>query len=469
MDLPFYLDEQLHTHQAIELLNGGELTYQRSFLPVTFPVLLSFKFFGISWLKARLPMIFLNVLSVFPLYLLFNKVNKWLAFAAVGLFLINPWAIAVSRNVREYAVLPLFFYTAALLVYRLGDKQENKKVTFIFAAILAAYLIIFDTRGFLILSLTFYFLGTFFYLIRWKRSGESYIKILSFGGVFVAAFLWLIIRIYNSQKASDLTGNLPIINFNPIFLTSVTQSAEQHSYSLPFFGWILIAIVLINLRSLTKTDLNPAEKIKQLFSANYLLIFIFLSFIIGANGFPVRTRYGIILEILSIPIWISFFHDLFLFLRRKGTPLGVNVFIFLVLAATFFNFRGLNQVYTYKGGPSFSITGINHFRNKEAYEYLNRKLKPGDTVMMDRFYFNNEMYGYQWPEYEWIRANQYLTDNTKSIGEQMPNIEEGWVVLYPEAMADTFGFELGAFESEDYRFKYHGKFGDTYIWHWTKP
>ena len=82
-DLPFYADEQLHTHQALDLLRGQPLSYTRSFIPVTAPVFLSFWLLGVSWLKARLPMILLNALGVIPLYFLGKKVSTTTAWAAV--------------------------------------------------------------------------------------------------------------------------------------------------------------------------------------------------------------------------------------------------------------------------------------------------------------------------------------------------------------------------------------------------
>jgi len=40
----------------------------------------------------------------------------------VLLYVFSPWIIAVSRNVREYAVVPLFFYLdcSGIVIYWIG-------------------------------------------------------------------------------------------------------------------------------------------------------------------------------------------------------------------------------------------------------------------------------------------------------------------------------------------------------------
>ena len=114
---PPYVDEYIHTHTAFGVMSGLPMTWNRAFLSVTVPVLLSYKLFGITLWAARFPMVVFNMLAIFPLYFLGKKVNKTVGFISVFLFTLNPWIIAASRTVREYAVIPLYFFLSCSIPF----------------------------------------------------------------------------------------------------------------------------------------------------------------------------------------------------------------------------------------------------------------------------------------------------------------------------------------------------------------
>jgi predicted membrane-bound mannosyltransferase len=118
---PAYVDEYLHMSTAIGIIKGNPVEYFRAFLTVSLPVYLSYRIFGISLWAGRLPMVLINMLAIFPLYLLGRKINKGVGYLSVLLFMFSPWIIADSRTVRDYAVVPLFFYLAAVLLIDLLD------------------------------------------------------------------------------------------------------------------------------------------------------------------------------------------------------------------------------------------------------------------------------------------------------------------------------------------------------------
>jgi len=118
---PPFVDEYAQIHTAIAIYLGQPVDYTRSFLTVSLPVYLSYRIFGMSLWAGRLPMVLINMMAIFPLYFLVKKINKGAAYISVLLYVFSPWIIAVSRNVREYAVVPLFFYLDALVLIDLLD------------------------------------------------------------------------------------------------------------------------------------------------------------------------------------------------------------------------------------------------------------------------------------------------------------------------------------------------------------
>jgi len=320
----------------------------------------------------------------------------------------------------------------------------------------------------LIFSLVFYFVAFGILVTRPPSEDKKPIRKRLWLSAALLLLVGLAWRIFLAQKQADVGSAPPTLMFDPKYLDAFTRSASNHVYWLPAFGWILLAVILLHCRYWFSKTLNESQFIKLLFASAFVLTFVFLSMVLGSNGFSLRLRYGLILEALSIPIWAMLIFEVHTALRSKWkTKLG-SVVIGAVLAGMFLNIGGLSAIYQYHGGLASSIDGANHFRNRKAYDYLTRKLKPGDVVMMDRFYYNNEMYGYQWPEIQWLNANQTLTDKSNSIGEQMPDIDHGWVVLYPEAFMTNYGFVSDDFDSGPFHFEYHGKFDETFIWEWTK-
>ena len=125
---PPYVDEYIHTHTAFGVISGLPMTWNRAFLPVTLPVIISYRLFGVNLWAARLPMVVFNMLAIFPLYFIGKKVNKNIGFISIFLFTLNPWIIAASRTVREYAVIPLYFFLSAVFLLDLIEWEGmNRK------------------------------------------------------------------------------------------------------------------------------------------------------------------------------------------------------------------------------------------------------------------------------------------------------------------------------------------------------
>ena len=116
-----YTDEYLHIIAAMEIMKSGHTDYTRCYF-LTYITYIMFKFLGQDLFIARLPSVLFGVLTIIPLYLLASKISRPIGLASAFLWASSPWAIGVSRTVREYAVFPFFLL---IFLYILVDLSER--------------------------------------------------------------------------------------------------------------------------------------------------------------------------------------------------------------------------------------------------------------------------------------------------------------------------------------------------------
>jgi hypothetical protein len=182
---PPYVDEYIHTNWAFLVYSGQPAEWGRAFLTVNLPVYLSYLTFGVNLWAGRFPMVLINMLSIFPLYVLGSRINRQIGLICVALFTLSPWVIASSRTVRDYAVVPLIFYTAAVLLLalleweglRLGGYIQKNKYRILLAAGILVYTVI-DKTSILRIVLGVYGIFGVLALIKiFKKNISAYYKI----------------------------------------------------------------------------------------------------------------------------------------------------------------------------------------------------------------------------------------------------------------------------------------------------
>jgi hypothetical protein len=120
-----YTDEYIHliyaqsinAHGSPNVYIDGAFNepYLRGYF-LTYLVSIIFSVFGESLLNARLPGIIISTLTIIPMYFIGKKIaNKHVGLITAALWAFLPWAIMISRNVREYAYFPLFYALIFLL------------------------------------------------------------------------------------------------------------------------------------------------------------------------------------------------------------------------------------------------------------------------------------------------------------------------------------------------------------------
>lgn len=474
---PPYSDEDNHTHVALQLLNGIPVTYFRSYLLVTLPVFLSFKLLGVSMFAARLPMVLLNMLAIFPLFRLGKKVNTSVGLLAVFLFVTSPWLIATARTVREYAVLPTLLFLSANALLNLLDLDHEdlwrsikaKTPDLIVAAGTLVYIVLIDPRSFYFIALINYFLFFLYFALdvfRNKRSKKLMAAIAGVTVLAIAGALYVVRRIAAVEKVQN---NLHLA-YQKIFLNSLFQNPDQNWYRLPVLGAVLLVLfVLLFAKALTQLS-ERSKRVEAFMYAGFGIIVLLLSFIFFASDFPVRVRYGVLMIYFMVPCVALVLFSLFRLIQLVVQRPLLQVVIFAALVCVFFvNYGSFGIIYNYHGGAGFPITGNNHFVGMPAYEYLSDKFAPGEALLSNAFYYYDEMNGNKLHQPVRLHFNNLVKEEGKSVAQVVSPYQSGWVALFPDAYPQDYGLQLGDLTLGGKNFSYHGQVGDVYLWHWTTP
>lgn len=140
-----YFDESHHLLAGKHLLESGVTDYTRALI-VSWSVALfywigspssfnEYLFFG------RVPGAIFGALTAVPLYFLAKRISKPVAIISAVLWATSPWAIAVSRNIREYAYYPFLILIVVLVFIKLMEllvdfQRENLKKILVYALLI---------------------------------------------------------------------------------------------------------------------------------------------------------------------------------------------------------------------------------------------------------------------------------------------------------------------------------------------
>jgi hypothetical protein len=466
---PPYYDEYNHMRAAVELYEGVRSTYNRAFLTVTMPVYLSYLVFGISLLSSRLPMVIINMLAIFPLFMLGKKLNRTVGYISVALFVFSPWVIAVSRTVREYAVMPVIFFLAATYLLDLLDWENCSFKEFmlthifkiVFLSLLLGY-IFFDSYSILKVVLIPYVIIGGLAIIKFiKQNPFGRRRILVF--VVVAATIAILIPLAGFTQRH--LGYGVFINFvGDRYWKTLTQSEIHQWYFLPQIGYFIIfSVGYLFLRMLFSKH-NKKNFIVLFCYLNFVAILIFLTCFFP-SGITRRIRYGILIAYWYIPV-VAIALYLIYRLGKKYLPRNIHLIISIILMVLFTNTKGIWTVMSFQGGSKLKITGEMHYSVQPALEFLSNRLTSEDVLLTDILHIYNAISGNKLHPDEIIfsldRAFAQQSDGF-SVIEKYP---QGWVAASSNNTIKRINLPYEDFVYEDKQALFYGMQGDIYIWQW---
>lgn len=465
-----YRDEYTHLLAAKAVVGGTPVgaVYQRGLLIVTLPVTIFFRIFGAELWSARLPGVIFNSLAIIPLYLATKKINRPIALLSCALYATSPWIIAVSRNVREYAYYPFYFYWiiyGMVAFLELVPRDFNlagdlRKISLLKAGALGLvltlpviYALVIDPTSTFKLILISY--GVFFLLLLSKFDLTSRVNI-RFLAVMATGFL-----IGGYILASRQTSILSLPNFDDYSIRYFFPNPPQQWYFdrltiMAFFA--LIAAIFMG--AVFFRDNVMVAVFVILYIAFMLFFTLFFDrYIRPRYIYAAQLWYVVVMAIGLYGIWSG----LQLFIRKKPARIlaalllvGLTFNVPQVLLSTFYNAQG-----------DMPITEEIHYNVVPAYLFLLDKAESRDVLISTDYRSYVLWMGV--PKFQETYSYSYKIerprDNVLSVVERY---NSGWIVLDTRSysISDPRPLPKNSFIVGDKRIEYLGLFSDQYIWRW---
>jgi hypothetical protein len=471
---PPYVDEYFHTQAASALIRGEPVAWGRAYLTVSLPVYLSYRVFGTSLWASRLPIILLNMLSIFPLYALGKKINKCVGYIGVILFAFSPWVIAASRTVRDYAVVPLIFYLSGALLVDLLDwdglsfKQFllKQKYRLLVVSLILGYTL-YDNRSILQTIIAVY--GIFGMLAALKVLKQSPLRWLKVSVLCLSGVLVLIMAARMGKISRYLNNGTLVYEVAPRYWLSLVHSEIRQWYFFKELGYVILVIgCLLAFRAvfLRYSKRDFAGLFCFLVFVGYL---VYLTFFIASPNITVRARYGVLMEYWYLMVVAIFLYVLFRLVRWvfKKNILVVLVFV-LIIAGLFTNYQAVWYVLSYRGGGTFLITGEKHYLVETACDFLATRLTNKDVLLTDFLDKYDEISKQLLHPLETIPFHPSIPNQEMVALSAIDKYPQGWVAVIANPLLWDFGLQATDFVYDGKYVKYYGELGEVYLWQWSE-
>lgn len=465
-----YTDEYIHLIAAKSLLETGSTDYTRAYF-LTYIVYLLFKIFDPNLFVARLPGVFFGAITVVPIYLLIKSVSKKPAIISSWLWTISPWAIGVSRNIREYPIFLFFiiFYLIFLIYYVTRViKIINSEIKITVKEAPLVFIL------FLPIIYAFYFdpLSSFKQVLLIVLSVGLYAiymlnKIKSLVIKKYIFYIDIIIAIFGVFLLFQLK-NIGFIYLKPqfnmywlrIFFDPNVGSPMNWYYNMQLSPIFILFIILLGIFYVISTK-----------NKNIIGILMVLIFLVGIYFFTfhfdryTRPRYSFYL----LPFFI-FLIGFGIFSIYKLTPnLKFKNIVLAVSILLLFNPVNAYLAITYDKHGYVPMTNENHDDITALIEVYNDNIKKDDVVITSipsilEWYFDrpmNDTNTYYW---------DYKSDDRfKKISNVVSKNKNGWIILdWRRNGRWTEGLPRNDFEIEKgQKIKYVGNYRGVDIYRWN--
>lgn len=462
------VDEYYHLIAARRIMEGAALNsvYQRSLWIVTLPVSVAFRLFGDKLWVARLVGAVVNVLAIFPLYLLTRKINRPVAVLSVFLYATSPWIIAFARIVREYAYYPFIFFWVIYGMIRFleifpdhfifrRDWRFMLKPRLAFPGLVLLILPLYPefldhSSTFKVILIAYVVFAAF--VVRkfdWKDKYNRWLLALLLAGVLSYAYIWF------AGGQHRLVSVLPEFHILPI---EYFFSNPQQQWYFDRLGIVPgICFVAALLICFTVRRVNFIALFVLTLYGCFLGFFVFFSKIFYHTRHLITTQlwFIILVAIGLYAVWRSGYELLFL----KGNLVRVLSAVLLGLLA--FNGRQV-LLPAISVNPNMVISGDYHHDLSLVNTYMLEHVRTGDALV-------STVYGLytSWQEQPKFQAMYRFSSQTSqtelySFVDRYPS---GWIVI-DQIRLDKATAAVSDLPKEE-GVRYVGKFGDENVWYWN--
>ncbi len=460
------VDEYYHLIAARQLVEGASLgsVYSRALWMVTLPVSLAFRVFGYQLWAARLVGALVNVLAIWPLYLLARRINRPVAMLAVLLYATSPWITTFARLAREYAYYPVFAYAIILGMVSLVERipQEfvvlrdwrnvvRRGTVLIGAALLLPpiFAFVIDPLSTFRVMMIAYVVFAAFLLARFNWRDRRNLPVVTLiAAVVLAAGYAAYLRDTARIVAEPWVNPVPGQYFFP--------DPPQQWY----YGRLVILAAIAILAAVSSSVLVRRVNIIPLFVlclfAVYLAFFTFLS----KTFFHTR-------HLTTTELWYSvllafglYFGWRVLQVIRPWGSRGAGIAIGAVLVLSLAN-PGQILLPVTSTSPDNPISEDYLHDLSAVQAYLVGRVQPSDVLISTVYTLYNS-----WVEKPHFAATYRITTETprEEILSLMDQHASGWIVIDQIRLnMSTLGPRAFAGNPD---VEYIGLFGDQNVWHW---
>lgn len=472
---PPYVDEYITTHHNFGLLNGSPLEWERAFPTVGLPVLLSFKIFGINLWAARFPMVIINMAAIIPLFFLGKKLNRDVGSISVALYTINPWIIAVSRTVREYAVLPLYYFITAIFLIDLLEWEETtvrsylkKNAWKMLILLLILVNAVYDQQS--IIKIVIINFGVFGVLVLLKMLKSKTPALIKIAGLSASVILFVLLVVVSDLSKRLFEDGKIILVAEDRYWRLLFIDPDQHWFSvIPQIAWLAIAVsAFFAIRAVVK-KYDKKDAVVLFSFLVFLSILVFLTFFLVNPRLPARVRYGILLEYWYVILVAIALFLLIQSINRilKGKRV-LRVLAFLIISLLLINTGSIVHILTYPGGGALNVTGEKHYNVDPAYRYMLDQLNPGDVLLTDSMGVYDELHEKAFSDVKVYSFIGTILREDVTIDELISRHPEGWIVLTQNSRPEKHGLVYESTSSINTSLEYLGKWGECDIWRWNE-
>ncbi len=474
-----YTDEYSHLVAAKTLVENGTTDYIRAYF-LTYIIYILFTFFEPSLFIARLPGVFFGALIAIPIYLMVRKISKKSGFITSLLWVISPWAIMVSRNVREYAIFPFFmiflliiltYYIQRILKIIAGNTKISWKeivlTIIVFFAFVYAF-VIDSSSSFKQIALFLPPIGLYFVfkILMIKDINIKYrISLLL---LIIISFVTGILYVYSHNYFINFNPY-----FNPYYLNIIFRDSPGFQeylyydsfsaifqYHLGYFLLKFIFIVGILYIILKKEDIGIIILLVFLFEM-YYLSFHFNRYMKPRYGFFVLPLF---LSIIGIGIY-AIFRVISNWKFNQVAKKCVYALVFVLLLFLFNPFSTYTAI-TYDKQLEVPWSREYHDIVGPLVDTLKDKINNSDIIIASnknlvRWYFNISINSQNIYKYDYRNPERFL-----EIDKVVKENNNGWILLDSRRNTFRLGLSGDDFETGGKKVYFYGYFGNFLVFRW---
>lgn len=490
-----YTDEWIHLGSAWRLSEVGVAEYPRAYF-LAFIIHWLFEIFGKSIFIARIPGVIFGSLTIIPLFLLTKRISMPVGAISILLWAISPWAIMMSRNIREYAFFPFFILIILLILVSLTDKiisYCDRKYSFtitdigsalvvVFCFFYAQYIDPFSTFKYIFLILPPF--GIYFCLRTFGISNDVIKKKIQYP-VFLLIIVLLLIALFIGLFWNNLVSFTPI--YNEFYINLLLKSDGTQWYWDK--GISTIGVVLLLLFGSLYFGIFK----KQLEFVLIFLIFIFTVYFYSFHWdrYNSTRNFYYVLPFFTIIIASGIYTIYHGINQIKFYNLIKTASIFLFLFVIIMIFNPLTTVTTVTWNEQFvPMTGITHPSISQLFYKYHNEIDKDDILITsytstmgwifnfspgkDSYPVNNQ---YVVSHIDTANPNIYLynskSESTYDLVFKIINIHKrGWIIIDTiitnRNNEGLYPLPLNDFLINDIKVKYHGRTDLWDIYSWNK-